>query len=1167
MIEQSSIDKVLEAADVVDVIARMGVDLKKKGVNYTACCPFHDEKTSSFVVSPVKNIYKCFGCGRSGGALQFMMDYGGKTFPEAIEELAAQYSIAVEHNTVAKKPEEIKKEQQAADIIKLAQDIFITGRQKPEFKTYASTRGWSEDLILNWGLGFNDDYRSITGKTLPNGTFEIARACGLVTSKVDKNGDNKNYDVIVNRITFPIYDNKGLLCGFGGRYVGTDDKFAKYINPKDSPLYNKSNILYGLDRAHSFINKTKTIILVEGYVDVISLHEAGCSNAVASCGTSLTVNQVERMSKMADNIIVMYDNDSAGIKATAKACALLLQQGKTIKVMDCGQTADGKPKDADDYAIMFEPKVNGDTGEVESIWDNINSKSEDAIWWATRKFYKAADPANINALDIALTEVCFLITKLSEFKRQAYIKALAKEIKVGEGVIKDKCKDLDKNSPKTDDTTKELREGIKLLPKGVDEEEYITHGCSSLIDKKNPENTGYYFMSGNGGYTKVSNFVIKPLYHVYGEDNYRMIQIDNGRHSANLMLDSKDMVSVDAFEKVVFDEGNYIFEKGTKMHLQKINVMMGEKFPLCWMLDQLGWQNEGFFAFSNYIYNGEVQPYNELGIVSHADKYYLSPAIASRNGNSRKNDDKYENDRYLELNDGANINFETWMELFSKVYPEHAIPGIGFALVTLFKDVVQKSTKVPLLYAYGKIESGKSEFAESLTYLFFSGKDGKGQLMKPFNLNQGTEYAFFNLLERYTNVPVALNEFDENSIDEARFRAIKGIYDGEGRQKGSGIKNKTKTQKINCTVILMGQFLSTKDDNSVLSRGIPCSFKQRSYTEEDTKNHKLLKTAEQAGLSKIIPEMLKYRKEIAEFYSKQYDVCLMDLKSHFTALGKKVSNRMTANCTALYTMLTLADKYWTLPFKMSDAKVLFTNLIDQLNDVMQVSDSLGEFWSFTEYMLERGEVIYKRDLKVEAHTNVTLYGKDGDFVKEFGKVKQLLFIRVAMVHRSFEKSFKMARGKSAPNFSTIKKYLEESEAYIGSINKTDFYDEQNNRKRTNAMVFDYEKINAALQVDAPEPKAPIRITVTGLWVDETKVESKVGVEYMVNRLRVDGEAAGDYKLYKCHITNMDAKIFKGETCTLTGDLKEGEFKGNEGKMVKYYHIYVTKIGTVEELPF
>jgi DNA primase len=177
MIEPSSIDKVLEAADVVDVIARMGVDLKKKGVNYTACCPFHDEKTSSFVVSPVKNIYKCFGCGRSGGALQFMMDYGGKTFPEAIEELAAQYSIAVEHNTVAKKPEEIKKEQQAADIIKLAQDIFITGRQKPEFKTYASTRGWSEDLILNWGLGFNDDYRSITGKTLPNGTFEIARAC------------------------------------------------------------------------------------------------------------------------------------------------------------------------------------------------------------------------------------------------------------------------------------------------------------------------------------------------------------------------------------------------------------------------------------------------------------------------------------------------------------------------------------------------------------------------------------------------------------------------------------------------------------------------------------------------------------------------------------------------------------------------------------------------------------------------------------------------------------------------------------------------------------------------------------------------------------------------------------------------------------------------------
>lgn len=1163
MIAQSTIDKVLEAAEAVEVIMEY-VDLKKKGVNYSGNCPFHDEKTGSFVVSPTKNMYKCFGCGKGGSALSFVMEHDNKSYPEAIEILAAKYNIAVERTNEPKDEAKAKEKDVMAEIVAAAQDCFIKNRGNEEFKVYADGRGISDDIILNWGLGWSgSDYRQLTAQFVLNGWFDTAKLAGLVTSKADKHGDNRNYDVYVNRVTIPIYDNRGILCGFGGRYVGTDENQAKYINPKESSLYTKSDILYGLDKALRSISKSKTAVLVEGYFDVISLHENGCPIAVAACGTAFTPKQAARLSKISDTIILFYDPDKAGISATMKAAELLLATEKNIKVFREERAKDKGESlkfDPDEYARAFVGDVNGENGEVESLQEHIITNAQDAVLWAYEYYYDCVAKDDINGLEQGMMKVCQLLAKVGEFKRNAYIKIIAKRAGVTAKSLVATIEKIQNSHPKGERSRDdfEMPEGIKLLPKGVDEKTFINEGMAPLIDKKDPERTGYYFRTKEG-YIKVGNFVVEPLYHVYGEDNYRMVIIDNGRLRIPLLINSKDLISLDAFEKVLFNEGSFIFEYGTKLHLQRINMAMGEKFPLCYEITQLGWQSEGFFAFSNYVYTGDITPYSELGIVTHKDKNYLSPSVAGKNSKHRQVDDKYENDRYLEYTK-TDIGFEKWAELFAKVYPEHAIPGIAFALISLFKDIVQKSTRVPLLYAYGKIESGKSEFAESITYLFFSGKDGQGKLMKPFNLNQGTEYAFFNLLERYTNVPVALNEFDENSIDENRFRAIKGIFDGEGRQKGSGIKNKSKTQKILCTVILCGQFLSTKDDNSVLSRCIPCSFKQRQYTPEQTKFHKELKSYEEAGLSGILTELLKYRPEIAEFYSKEYDRCLMEIKSHFIGIDKKVSNRMTANCTALYTMLCLAAKYWKLPFELSEAKLLFINLIDSLNDVMQTSDSLAEFWSFTEYMMEQtGDVIYNRDLKVEAHTSVTLTGKDGDIEKEF-PVKRLLFLRAGIVHKGYERLYRVNRGKAGLNYQTISKYLQESEAYIGVCPRTDFYDEKNNRKRTSCMVFDYDKLKINLETNMPEPVA--KVTLTGKWIDNKKIENKLGDDMAINRLIVREDGKEDV-IYKCFTKNTEFPMVKGEEATVTGDLKVGSFK-KEGEMITYRHVFDV-VG--EALPF
>lgn len=1157
MISQETIDKVLEAADVVEVIGRH-VDLKKKGVNYTACCPFHDEKTSSFVVSQAKNVYKCFGCGKSGRALNFVMEYEGKTFPEAIEILAEQYKIAVDKTVVVKSPEKLKEEELMAQVMTVASMKFIKNREADVFKKYAERRGLTEDMILNWGIGWSgSDYKQLTGEFLPSGRFDIALKAGLVVSKVDGEGNNKNYDVYVNRMTIPIYDNRGLLAGYGGRYVGDDERQAKYINPKESGLYNKSEILFGLDKALKHIVKTKTAVLTEGYLDVISMHENGCPVTVATCGTSLTDKQASRLAKLAENVIIMYDNDKAGKTATLKAAQLLMTKKVNVTVMDCGTDRDGKFMDPDDYARSFEAEVNDVTGETESLYDRLVTSANDAIWWAWMEYCADVKPDDVDKLETGIDNVCKLLSLKSEFKRQYYLKELAKKTKVPVGVLKDKCTEFSGERAKRDND-ENIPEGIRLLPKGANEKEFMELGLTGFVDTKTPERSGYYFRTRDG-FMKVGNFVIEPLYHVYGEDNYRMVRINNGRTKVPLLVSSKDMVSMDGFEKVVFNEGNFVFENGTKLHLQRINTIIGEKFPLCYIIEKLGQQPEGFFAWSNYVYNGELIPYTELGIVQHKDKNYLSPSIAGKTSKHRQVDDQYENDRYLEYKEPT-ITFSQWMDLFMKVYPDQGISGIAFALVSLFKDIVQNSTKVPLLYAYGKVESGKSEYAESITYLFFSGKDSQGHLMKPFNLNQGTEFAFFNLLERYMNMPVALNEFDENSIDELRFRALKGIYDGEGRQKGSGIKNKSKSQKILCTVILMGQYLSTKDDNSVLSRGIPESFKKRQFTTEDSANHKRLKDLELAGLSGIIVEMLKYRKEIKEFYGEEYGKCLTELKEYFIKANKKVSNRMTANCTALYAMLKLAQRYWTLPFTIGQARERFINLIDQMNDMMQTSDSLSDFWSFTEYLLERGEVVYNRDLKVEAHTKVLLSGKDGDFEKTF-KVKRLLFLRVGPVHKSYESSYRRHRGKAALNQQTIMKYLQEADSYIGMCPKSDFYDEHNNRKRTSCMVFDYELFTVNLEMG--EKDLVTQVTLEGIWIDDQKIIEKLGENMVSNRLKTGSDTAP--VMYKCFTRNMDTVMEKGTKVKITGELKEMSFKADNGTMVKYNHVY--NVVVVGDLPF
>jgi len=334
MIPQETIQQIVSRIDIIEIINSF-VKLRKRGTNYIGLCPFHNEKTPSFTVSPSKEIYKCFGCGRSGNTITFLMEHEKLSYVEALRWLAAKYNVEIEEKETSP---EYKAQQQTADslyiINNFAQQFFSDRLFNSEEGIdiglgYLKERGFREDIIKKFQLGYNPDARDLFAKAAIEKQFnkELLQKSGLVVSR--DNGLQDNYR---GRIIFPIHSQTGKISGFGARLIRKNDKAPKYINTPENDIYVKSKILYGLWFARQAIDKNDECLLVEGYTDVISLHQAGIENAVASGGTSLTPEQLRLIKKYTSNLTILYDGDAAGIKAALRGLDLALEEGLNVKL-------------------------------------------------------------------------------------------------------------------------------------------------------------------------------------------------------------------------------------------------------------------------------------------------------------------------------------------------------------------------------------------------------------------------------------------------------------------------------------------------------------------------------------------------------------------------------------------------------------------------------------------------------------------------------------------------------------------------------------------------------------------------------------------------------------------------------------------------------------------
>lgn len=424
MINPQTIEQIKNRIDILDVIGDY-VKLKKRGANYLGLCPFHNEKTPSFTVSPVKELYKCFGCGKSGNTITFLMEHNKLSYVEAIKWLAERYHVPVEETEVS--AEQVQ-QQHTADSLYiinshaqkfLSNALLQTDEGKQIALSYLYERGFTDTIIEKFQLGYNPANNHPLANELISRQFnpELLLKSGLVLRK----NEQEWVDNYRNRIIFPIHNNTGKIIGFGARIIGKNDKVPKYINTPENEIYVKSKVLYGIYFARQAIDKSDECLLVEGYTDVISLHQAGIENVVASGGTSLTVDQLRIIKKYTENLTIIYDGDAAGIKAALRGLDMALEEGLNVKLVLIPDK-----EDPDSYVKQL---------GANAFNNFVATHKKDFIIFQLELLLKEAgnDVAKKNTVVNQIAETLSKINKAEDFsKQQQYIKQSATILNVDE---------------------------------------------------------------------------------------------------------------------------------------------------------------------------------------------------------------------------------------------------------------------------------------------------------------------------------------------------------------------------------------------------------------------------------------------------------------------------------------------------------------------------------------------------------------------------------------------------------------------------------------------------------------------------------------------------------------------------------------------------------------
>ena len=558
IIAQNTIQQILSRVDIIDIIGTF-VKLKKRGANYLGLCPFHNEKSPSFTISPAKEIYKCFGCGRSGNSISFLMEAEKYSYVEALRWLANKYGVEIEETETSP---EYKQQQQAADSLYIINNfaqqffstqLFETDEGQDIALSYLKQRGFREDTIKKFQLGYNPEAKDAFSKTALAAQYnqEYLLKSGLVNNREGVLNDNYR-----GRIIFPIHNQSGKVLGFGARIIKKNDKAPKYINTPENEIYIKSKVLYGSYFARQPIDKADECLLVEGYTDVVSLHQAGIENVVASGGTALTPDQLRLIKKYTNNLTIIYDGDNAGVKAALRGLDLALEEGLNVQLV---LIPDGE--DPDSYVNKV-----GSSAFATFIATN---KKDVILFQLNIALAEAGNDNNKKSLVInQIAETIAKINKLEDFsKQQAYIKQSAEILKIEEsGLIALVNKHIKEKVYK--DETKASR-NQEFLNEAVDNALQIDNDAALLLSKDEQRERAMV--------RSLLEFGNKPWNDEETVAKYMFAEIAENQLSD--LIDNKNLVRLLDTYKIWYDNGiepttkNFLYHDDVELSTLAVSIM------------------------------------------------------------------------------------------------------------------------------------------------------------------------------------------------------------------------------------------------------------------------------------------------------------------------------------------------------------------------------------------------------------------------------------------------------------------------------------------------------------------------------------------------------------------------------------------------------------------
>lgn len=1043
---REAIDRIND--EVVELISHF-VELKQHGRNYQGCCPFHNEKTASFVVSPQKGIYKCFGCGKGGDALSFIQEHEHVDFREAVEIGSKKLKIDFEWKEQRNFSDAEYQHKEALRIVcRKAATYFQEAITKNLVATnYLKERGYEYDLEDPFMIGYAPAGNSLLKWAKENQiNLQLLIEAGLLGT----NDKGEHYDFFRDRIMFPICDKTGKVIGFTGRSLVNKKDVAKYLNTQDTDIFSKGNELFALNIARHAIKNENRAYMVEGNFDVKRMHSIGVINTIAPCGTALTIDQARLLRNYTKNVTLIYDGDDAGRKATERNGELLVKEQFNVMVMSLPDKQD--------------PDTAFPTIETFEEFKEKNS-TDYIIYKVERGAQRCQNPAYKSEF---MKEVSSLIVRYDEPSlHEVYIDSVSQIIKPKKAWT-DQIRSLVADKAPVEKKT--------YIPKTVSADEFLERGFFV-------ENNCYYFADQKGQPHQRSNFVLSPLFHIESTVNAkRLYEVRNINNQVRVIeIAQKDLVSLSGFQITVESLGNFWWD-GSQSDLNRLKRWLYEKTETCKEITQLGWQKEGFFAWGNGIFNGDYIPVDSYGIVRHSKRSYYIPAFSSI---YEKEENLYQFERKFIHMEG-NITLKEYAKKFTTVFGDNAKIALCFYFAALFRDVVVRRFGIfPILNMFGPKGAGKTKCAESLMQFF-------GRLSPAPNVHNTSKPALADHVASAVNAICHIDEY-RNDIEMEKREFLKGIWDGNGRSRMNMDKDKKREMtSVEQALILTGQQMATADI-ALFSRFIFLCFTQTEYSEKEREDFLSLKETEKRGLTHITHQLLRLRPIFIDNYAA--NVKVIGEKMRVMLGHETIEDRIFNNwLIPLAAYSTLSD-HLELPWDLHELVKTGVSLMLKQNKETKKNDDLGNFWKVVQFLASSNMLIEEGDFKLRTSNKLTKKffenGKWDNEVIIFPEPIQFFYLTTSRVFSLYKAQCLREGDKPMPE-STIEYYLKNSPAFICETKKESFQKidpktmkqeeaETGEKKRTSttALVFNFEKLGLAIgggddtETAIPtEPKTP-----------------------------------------------------------------------------------------------